>query len=110
MLEAESGPVDDVELERRIKLAVQQWHDVLGRQVVVARQIVRKLIDGKITFTPEERDGRKGFRFKAIGTLTPFLEGVIPGAAARLQVMASPTGTISPWIAEFVGTTGCCRV
>ena len=61
----------------------------LGRQVPQARQIVSKLLADRLTFTPEDRDGRRGFRFQAIGTVEKLIAGLVPGVS---QAMASPTG------------------
>jgi hypothetical protein len=46
--------------------------------VVQARQIVTKLLEDKVTFTPET-NGRKGFRFRASGTVVKLVTGLIPG-------------------------------
>jgi len=79
----------DAEMEQRLTAAVEEWREILGRQVPVARQIVTKLLDGRITFTPEERDGHRGFRFTATGTVEKLVEGVVPGS---FRAGASPTG------------------
>jgi len=41
-------------------------------------------------FEPEDRDGRMGFRFEAVGPIKPVLEGAVPGGVQR---MAALTGT-----------------
>ena len=82
----------DGALERRLRAAVNEWRDVLGRQVAQARQIVTKLLADRFTFTPESQDGRRGFRFQATGTLAKLVAGVVPGELSTLQTVASPTG------------------
>lgn len=79
----------DAEMERRLAERVDQWREILGRQVPVARQIVTKLLAGRITFAPEERDGHQGFRFTATGTVEKLVEGVVPGC---FPAGVSPTG------------------
>jgi len=37
------------------------------------------LQEEKIVFEPEDRDGRMGFRFEAVGPIKPLLEGAVPG-------------------------------
>ena len=76
-------------LEKRLRAAVGEWREVLGRQVPQARQIVSKLIANRITFTPEVRDGEPGFRFQATGTVEKLVSGLVPGFS---QAVASPTG------------------
>ncbi len=80
-------------METKINAAVEQWRGVLGRQVPQARQVVQKLLSEKITFAPEDRDGRRGFRFQATGTVEKLISGVVPGS---LRAMVPPTG-IDPW-------------
>jgi len=65
-------------LERELLDAVGEWREILGRQVPQARQIVQKLLAERITFQPEDRDGRRGFRFEATGTVEKLLKGSIP--------------------------------
>ena len=65
---------------------------MLGRHVAQARQIVVKLLEGRLTFEPETRDGRRGFRFHAVGTVAKLVTGVVPGELSTLQTVASPTG------------------
>ncbi len=79
----------DAELEGKLRDAVEHWRAILGRQVAQARQIVQKLLAEKITFQPEDRDGRRGFRFRATGTVEKLVAGVVPGS---LQAVVSPTG------------------
>ena len=56
----------------------------------MARQILSKLLQEKIVFQPEDRDGRRGFGFTAVGTIEPLLEGAVPGC---LQSVVALTGT-----------------
>ncbi len=79
-------------LERRLREAVTEWRDVLGRQVAQARQIVDKLLSDRLTFAPETRNGCRGFRFQAMGTVAKLVSGVVPGELSTLHTGASPTG------------------
>ena len=90
----------DRALEERLAAAVKEWREVLGRQVVQARQILTKLLDGRLTFEPAAREGRSGFRFYGTGTVAKLIAGIVPGEVlalqasgeARLRAMASPRG------------------
>ena len=91
--ELQRAPVTfDHRLERRLREAVAEWRAVLGRQVGQARQIVTKLLVGRLTFVPERRKGLCGFRFQATGTVEKLIAGVVPGQLSTLQTVASPTG------------------
>ena len=82
----------DRTLERRLRKAVEEWRAVLGRQVGQARQVVTKLLAGRLTFVPERRNGLNGFRFQATGTVDKLIAGVVPGQLSTLQTVVSPTG------------------
>lgn len=69
-----------------------EWREALGREVVRARQVVTKLLASRLTFTPESRDGRDGFRFMATGNVAKLIAGVVPGELSYLHVVASPPG------------------
>jgi len=96
----------DAEMERRLAERVDQWREILGGQVPVARQIVTKLLAEKITFSPEDHDGRRGFRFQATGTVEKLIEGVVPGS---FRTVVSPRGMNRsktkelPWIVLVEG-------
>ena len=87
----------DHQLERRLRAAVAEWRDILGRHVGQARQIVTKLLADRLTFVPERQNGRQGFRFQATGTVDKLIAGVVPGALSTLQTVASPTGPVRSW-------------
>ena len=82
----------DAALDRRLRRAVAEWRGVLGRQVAQARQIVGKLLADRLTFAPETRNGCRGFRFQATGTVDKLIAGVVPGQLSTLQTVMSPTG------------------
>jgi hypothetical protein len=86
-------PTLDQALETRLRRAAEEWRGVLGRQVGLARQIMTKLLAGRVTFEPEDRHGLPGFRFRAVGTLAKLVTGLVPGEwIGSLRVLASPTG------------------
>ena len=52
-----------------------------------ARQIVQKMLRERLTFRPEQRGGRRGYRFTAEGSIMPLLTGMVPELS---QAVASP--------------------
>lgn len=53
------------------------------------RLIIGKLLAEKLTFGPEERDGRRGFRFTGTGTVEKLIAGAVP---ASFLAVVPPTG------------------
>ena len=67
----------------------EEWQAFLRKHAPIPRQMVRKLVEGRIVFTPDPEAGR--YRFTMPGTLGNFFSGIVPLA------MASPTG-IAPFM------------
>jgi hypothetical protein len=75
--------LDLARLEREVHRVLDDWRGLLTKHVAQARQILRKLIDGRLRFRPEGR----GFVFEGTGRLEPILSGtVLPKA------VVAPTG------------------
>jgi len=64
---------------------LENWRDLLAEHAVKTSQILRKLLTKGIRFVPEARDGLRGYRLEAEGTVRPLLAEVV-------QDVASPTG------------------
>jgi hypothetical protein len=58
--------------------------------------MVRKLVEGRIVFTPD-REARR-YTFLATGTLANFFSGIVCP-----QAVASPTGVVPEWTREVPG-------
>jgi hypothetical protein len=71
---------------------VDEWRAALTRQVAHARQIIGKLLVGKLTLMPEPRNCQNGFRFSGIGMIEKLIARVTPGRLSTLHTLASPTG------------------
>ena len=56
------------------------------------RQIVGKLLAEKISFAPEDRNGERGFRFEATGTV----EKLVTGAISRFSQAMVPQRDSNP--------------
>jgi hypothetical protein len=78
-----TAPLDLTALRPKISALLADWRGLAGRHVGATRQLLRKLLVGRITFTPE----REGVvRFRGEGTLAPIIgllaiQGVPAGVA-----------------------------
>jgi len=67
----------------------------MARRCHTVEQIVSKLLTEMLSFAPEDRDGRRGLRFKAAGTLEKLISGAVPKVS---HAVVSPTGLDALWI------------
>ena len=81
-LDWRSEPSVRQDLETRI----QDWKRLLRRRAPQGRQILRKLIEGRLLLTPHPGEVTPYYTFTGTGTLTGLLSGVLP------HKVASPTG------------------
>jgi site-specific DNA recombinase len=68
------------------------WRATLRREPVIARQMIAKLLQGRVVFTPEERNEQPGYRVRGQGDITPLLNAVLKSDGNGAQAMASPGG------------------
>jgi hypothetical protein len=73
------------------------WRGVLHRQAPTARQILKKLLDGKITFTPKNEGY---YEFEADGVLTKMLVGVTHPSMVTSPMPAS-WNQIASWLKQI---------
>jgi site-specific DNA recombinase len=78
-------PLNIAQLKARLREKSEEWRALLRKHAPIARQMVRKLVEGRIVFTPDRQAGR--YRFSMPGTLAIFFSGIVCP-----QAMASPTG------------------
>lgn len=79
-------------LEHLARERVLGWRKLLRKHVPQARQVLQKMPRGRLTFKPEQRGKRLGYRFTGQGSLMPLLTGMIPEFAEHSQAVASPKG------------------
>jgi hypothetical protein len=91
--------VTHLEAELRARLA--DWRGLLQRHPREARQILRKLLLGRLTFTPEEKDGERFYRFTGQVTLGRLLAGEILSTVSKTVV--TPGGQTDRWGFELAG-------
>ncbi len=59
---------------------LEDWRGLLRRQVSQPRQILRKVLDGKLVFTPRQDERGRYYEFKGTATLGHLLGGIVyPG-------------------------------
>lgn len=80
--------LDGGTLAAELRKRLEDWKGLLARQPVRARQILRKLLAGRITFEPTT----DGYRFTGHATYGKLLSGIIP-----VQQRANPApGSVAP--------------
>ena len=80
-----SRPADAHALKAQLRERLAEWRGLLRKHVPVARQMVRKLIEDRIVFTP--RPETRSYRFTIPGDVSRFFCGLVCP-----QGVASPTG------------------
>jgi site-specific DNA recombinase len=79
---AQVASLDLARVERELGDLVTEWRELLVKTVASGRQILRKLLAGRLRFTPRVERGVLGFDFEGEGLLTPLLVGtVLPKAS-----------------------------
>ena len=72
---AETVSLDEKRLTKQLLERLGNLPALFGRHVPIARQILRKLLDGHILCEPIEEGGKPGYRFTATGTFDRLLTG-----------------------------------
>ena len=85
---ARAAQSDGQAFKAALQERLEDWRGLLSRQVPQARQILKKLLHGVITFTPDRDGMRQGWRFKSGATFEKLLAG-----SPWANTVASPTGT-----------------
>ena len=65
---------------------VQDWRETLRRHPEQAQSMIRKLLLGRLEFTPKRDEQGGYYGFRGVGTLLPLIARVVP------HNLASPTG------------------
>ena len=84
-------PLSVSNLKALLLTKTEEWKGLLRKHAPIARQMVRKLVEARIVFTPD-REARR-FSFLATGTLANFFSGIVCP-----QAVASPTGLTRLWL------------
>jgi hypothetical protein len=86
------APLNVRELQARLRTKAEEWKALLWKHAPIARQMVRKLVNGRIVFTPDRASRRYTFL-----TLTNFFSGMVCP-----QAVASPSTPSWNQIEEFL--------
>ena len=76
---------DEAEIRRTCGDLIGRFKDLLLGEVPLARQALRRLLDGPLRISPATVDGRRTLRFDGDTVLGPLVDPIYKG-------MASPTG------------------
>ena len=91
------GHIDRSVLATQIRQRVDAWRGLLSRQTVHARQLLTKLLDGPMIFTPQPGDSG-AWEFTATARFDRLLSGLVDATS-----VASPTGPERVWTVKRVG-------
>ena len=94
--------LDAGRLASKAEKRLEEWRGLLGRQPVQARQILGKLLVGRITFTPGEDAEGRFYAFEGEGALGRLLTGVLGPSDLPLS-MVTPAG-FEPAISTLKGS------
>lgn len=92
-----TGHKTNQQVRRDLQARIKEWRGLLRRHPVQGQQILRKLIDGRLTLTAHPEEVVAYYEFKGTGTLTGLLAGSVP------HKLASPTGTVLSYQPVFRG-------
>ena len=76
--------VDPRRIERELRKRLSDWRRLLGDHTPIARQMVLKLVDGRLVFTPKPDDGCYEFAGRTV--LYKLLWGLMGSEMALPQV------------------------
>jgi hypothetical protein len=82
------------DLRLQLEGYLSDWRGLLRANVAQGQQALRRLINGRLTFTP--RDGF--YEFQGVGTVEPVLGGLV-------QKLVSPRGFVDLYQLEIRGET-----
>ncbi len=94
--------MDAHKLAGKARGRLDEWREILGEQPAKARQIVGKLLDGRLTFTPGEDEQGRLYRFEGRGAVGRLLAGVL-GTRDLPLLMVTPAG-FEPAISTLKGS------
>ena len=80
---AAPSELEERRLRRTLRDRLAQFDELLVGDVPQARQVLRKVIDGRIAFRPAERRGERGYRFRWSLVTSALMGGYIGVATPR---------------------------
>jgi hypothetical protein len=87
-------------IEKEVCSRLTDWQGLLRREPQHSRQILKKLLLGKLVFTPKTNETGRFYEFAGKGTLTEILAGT-----TCTKGLVSPGGPNRAWTFEIAGLT-----
>lgn len=76
---AQAAKLDVADVSAKLGTILNGWRDPLGGDVAQARQVLRKLLAGRLVFKPTTTaDGARMYEFTGHGVLDPIVAGAMP--------------------------------
>lgn len=70
--------IDLQSIEKLARQKVEDWRIVMQTRTPQTRQVLSKMLRGRLVFVPEKRHGKMGYRFEGEGTILRLLSGTVP--------------------------------
>ena len=80
-------PLNVAQLKARVLEKAEEWRALLRKHAPIAHQMMRKLVEGRIEFTPDREAGI--YRFRAAGTMGNFFSGILQPFGMASPICAS---------------------
>ena len=75
---AQAATLDIADVSAKLGTILDDWRDPLPGDVAQARQVLRKLLEGRLVFTPTTAtDGTPVYEFTGRGVLDPIVAGTL---------------------------------
>jgi hypothetical protein len=96
---AKAAQIDPADIRAKLTARLAEWRNLLRKETLWSRQIITKLLDGKITLTPtRDESGKPAYEMPAKLSLGGFFSGILCRSG-----VASPTGVVPEWSREIPG-------
>lgn len=89
-------PLAPAKQQKLLESRLSEWKELLRANAPKARQMVRKLVEGRIVFNPDA--SKRRYDFVATGTMAQFFSGLVDP-----QAVASPRGFAIGYTRDFQG-------
>jgi hypothetical protein len=84
LVQAEAFRTATAQLEQQLTAILTDWQDIRTKPLPQQRQLVRKLLPGRITVEPHVRGSRRWVDFRGDLTLAPIISGIAPAVGDEM--------------------------
>jgi hypothetical protein len=74
---------------------LSDWRKTLRTETAAARPLLRKLLSGRVTFVPEDRNGQSGYRLAGTGTIKALLPTAVQTVVRHVPESGAPHRAVS---------------